>query len=163
MTAKKQSGVDKLTIICCTLMMVLAASTFVVSYCSLVELAQMAGIQTTVAYLWPFGLDGLMVIAALVRMNYSLRGDDCKDATFLLLGTVVLSVVLNVAHVIVNKIGSVPMWILIIDSLVFAVPPSMLFFSSEVTLRMLKEVIVIKQKTDASKKRAAARAKKSKV
>jgi hypothetical protein len=160
MTPKKAaSKVGILTIMSVGLMMILAISTFVVSYDSLVGLAKMAGLDGYVASLWPLGIDGLMVIAAFVRMNYGLNGKNSKWATGILGGTALLSVFLNVAHVVIVKVDHVSMWIMVIDAIVFAIPPMMLFFSSEMALSMLKEVVEDDNKRRAAARRAATRRK----
>ena len=145
---------EPLTVISIVLMTSLAATTFIVSYNSLYGLTVSAGVETSVAWMWPFSLDGLLILSAIVRMKYSLDGRNHLPSTGILGCATMMSIGLNVIHAPGN----------VVSQIVFAIPPAVLFISSEVSMSMLQEVVEQKLKTAAARKRAVARARnKSKV
>lgn len=143
---------EPLTVISIVLMALLAVTTFVVSYNSLYGLAVASGVSQDIAWLWPFSLDGLLVLSAIVRMKYSLDGKAHLPSTAILGCATLMSVGLNVVHAPSN----------VVSQIVFAIPPATLFISSEISMSMLQEVVEQKIKLAASRKRAAARARNAK-
>lgn len=143
---------EPLTVFSIVLMALLALTTFVVSYNSLYGLAVISGVEESIAWLWPFSLDGLLVLSAIVRMKYSLDGKNHLPSTVILGCATLMSVGLNVVHAPSN----------VVSQIVFAIPPAVLFVSSEISMSMVQEVVEQKIKLAASRKRAAARAKSRK-
>ena len=144
---------EPLTVVSIVLMALLAVTTFVVSYNSLYGLAVVSGVSEDIAWLWPFSLDGLLVLSAVVRMKYSLDGKSHLPSTAILGCATLMSIGLNVVHAPSNVVSQV----------VFAIPPATLFISSEISMSMLQEVVEQKIKTAATRRRATARAKAKKV
>lgn len=144
---------EPLTVVSIILMALLAAVTFIVSYNSLYGLALLSGVTPSIAWLWPFSIDGLLVLSAIVRMKYSLDGKAHLPSTAILGCATLVSVGLNVVHAPAN----------VVSQIVFAIPPLALFISSEISMQMLQEVVETKIKAAASRKRAAARKAKTKV
>lgn len=138
---------EPLTVVSIVLMAMLALTTFIVSYNSLYGLAVASGVDINIAWLWPFSIDGLLVLSAVVRMKYSLDGKNHYPSTIILGCATVVSVGLNVVHAPSNVVSQV----------VFAIPPAALFISSEISMSMLQEVVEQKIKATAARKRAAAR------
>lgn len=143
---------EPLTVISIVLMACLALTTFVVSYNSLYGLALVSGVTSDIAWLWPFSIDGLLVLSAVVRMKYSLDGKSHLPSSVILGCATLMSIGLNVVHAPSN----------VVSQIVFAIPPATLFISSEISMSMLQEVVETKIKLAASRKRAAARAKSRK-
>jgi len=124
---KRQKGISLLSWSNLVLMSLLAGCTFAVSYASLLDLAIKSGVLPEVAPLWPLCLDGLMVLCALTRVQYSLKGKDHQLSKYSLFAAVVVSIALNMVHA---PEGVVP-------KLIGAVPPLALFASSEIAIQQL--------------------------
>jgi hypothetical protein len=134
--------------ISCLLMAALAAAMFAVSYESLAALAMTHGVSSSVAWLWPVSLDGLMVLVNLVRMRATLEGKQDKKAMIIMGAATAASVALNVVHAPAgDAVGQV----------MFAIPPLVLWVSSELTMDMVRDMVIARKKKLASRARAAAR------
>jgi hypothetical protein len=132
----------------CLLMAGLAAAMFAVSYESLAALAIAHGVTPSVAWLWPVSLDGLMVLVNLVRMRATLEGKQDKKAMIIMAAATAASVGLNVVHAPAGDI---------VGQVMFAIPPLVLWISSELTMDMVRDMTIARKKKLAARVRAAAK------
>ena len=125
----------------------ISAAVFVLSYYSLVALAISCGIDAGVAWIWPLCLDGVMIVCAVIRMHYSLVGGEFKLAGYTMYASTTLSVLLNAYH----APGG------IVSVVMFAMQPVMLFITTEMSVRMIQDIMVSRSREVAAKKAAATR------
>ena len=115
------------------MMAALAASMFAVSYESLTSLALSHGVSGAVVWLWPLGLDGLIILTNIVRMRSSLEGEKNIKAMVVMGFATVMSVLLNVVHAPAGDY---------IGMVLFAIPPLVLWISSEITADLLRDIAI---------------------
>lgn len=125
----------------------ISAAVFVLSYYSLVSLAVSCGIDPSVAWIWPLCLDGVMIVCAVIRMHYSLIGGEFKLAGYTMYASTTLSVLLNGYH----APGGV------VSVVMFAMQPVMLFITTEMSVRMIQDIMISRRREVAAKKAAATR------
>jgi hypothetical protein len=103
---------------------VLAAGAFILSFASLSNLAQLAGISHSLAWIWPLIVDGLIVVSTMAIL--ALAGQSRRVMYYpwaLLAGGSLVSVAANSLHAILAAAGTVPA---VVSALVAAVPPVVL-------------------------------------
>ncbi len=134
--------------ISCILMAGMAAVMFAVSYESLAGLALAHGVGETVAWLWPVSLDGMIVLTNLVRMRATLEGKQNRKAMIIMGLATAASVILNIVHAPAGDV---------IGQTMFAIPPLVLWGSSELTMDVLRDMALDRKKKLIARVRAAAK------
>lgn len=115
-----------LTIVAVTLVVMVVASIFVISFDSLSELAEYGNISATVAWLWPVAVDGTILAATVVYFVARKQDPDLKAFTMgTLISFAVVSIVGNVAHGLLADAGAEVAWFIRGALIVFInlVPP----------------------------------------
>ena len=103
---------------------ILAAGAFVLSFASLSNLAELAGINPSLAWIWPLIVDGLIVVSTMSIL--ALAGHSRRVLYYpwaLLAGGSLVSIAANSLHAILAAAGVVPA---VVSALVAAVPPVVL-------------------------------------
>jgi len=125
----------------------ISIAVFVLSYFSLEALARQCGINPQISGLWPLCLDGVMIVCAIIRMHYSLSGGEFKLAGYTMYASTILSVLLNGYH----APGG------IVSVVMFAMQPVMLFVTTEMSVRMIQDIMISKRREVAARKAAVTR------
>ena len=114
----------------------IGAGAFRLSFASLVDLAQRAGLAADEAWVWPLIVDGLIVVATVAVVAMDRHG---RKATLypwaLLIGAAVVSVTANSIHALVAPNVSVPA---VIAGSVGAVPPLVLLGTTHLTVELVR-------------------------
>lgn len=116
-----------LPLIISALVMIIAGSSFVLSYVNLRDTAIKAGIPEDLAFMWPLCLDAFLILSSI----YILRADMKGEST--LIGWITLIAFTGIS-VIFNMQGSSS----IISMATHAVPPISLCVSLELLMQMLR-------------------------
>lgn len=137
---------------------VIAVGAFVLSFAALTDLAQRSGIDTSLAWIWPIIVDGMIVAAtvAIVALNGHDRRAMIYPWSLLFFGAIV-STAANSAHAIltVGRIQSeIPP---VVSALVAAMPPVVLLAITHLTVHMYQkraEVIQERQRLEEERLQA---------
>lgn len=114
----------------------LAAGAFVLSFASLTDLAVMAGISETLAWLWPLIVDGLIVVATMSIVALAAHGRQALWYPWALLaGGALVSVAANALHAILAADGVVPA---VVSALVASVPPVVLLAVTHLSVELVQ-------------------------
>lgn len=109
------------------LVMIIAGSSFVLSYVNLRRTAIDAGIPEDLAFLWPLCLDAFLVLASIYILRASIRNERTWPGWSVLITFTVISVIFNIQD---SKT--------IISAASHAIPPLALCISLELFMEMLK-------------------------
>lgn len=129
-----------LTIVAVTLVVLVVASIFVISFASLSELAEYGNISATVAWLWPVAVDGTILAATVVYFVARKQDPDLKTFTMgTLISFAVVSIVGNVAHGLLADAGNDVGWLVRSALIVFInlVPPVGLLLTVHILASLL--------------------------
>lgn len=127
---------------------VLAAGAFVLSFASLTDLAKLAGINATLAWIWPLIVDGLIVVSTMSIVALASHGRRALTYPWALLaGGALVSVAANATHAILAADGAVPV---IVSALVASVPPVVLLAVTHLSVVLVQRSAepVPKQKSE---------------
>lgn len=114
----------------------LAAGAFVLSFASLTDLAVMAGISATLAWIWPLIVDGLIVVATMSIVALAAHGRQALWYPWALLaGGALVSVAANALHAILAADGVVPA---VVSALVASVPPVVLVAVTHLSVELVQ-------------------------
>lgn len=114
----------------------LAAGAFVLSFASLTDLAVMAGINDSLAWIWPIIVDGLIVVATMSIVALASHGRRALWYPWALLaGGALVSVAANASHAILAANGVVPA---IVSALVASVPPVVLLAVTHLSVELVQ-------------------------
>ena len=116
---------------------VLAASSFALSFSALAELAIASGVPDHLAFLWPVIVDGFIVVATLAAFSFSARPGRVQLYPWMALGVfAIVSVAGNALHVQTLAPGTVVVadWIAVT---VASVPPVALLIASHLLVVMI--------------------------
>lgn len=103
---------------------ILALGAFVLSFASLTDLAVRAGIPSSLGWIWPLIVDGLIVVSTVAIV--ALAGHGRRVLAYpwsLLAGGAGVSVAANASHAVLTSNASVPV---VVSALVASVPPIVL-------------------------------------
>jgi hypothetical protein len=115
---------------------VLAVGAFVLSFASLTDLAVMAGINATLAWIWPLIVDGLIVVATMSIVALAAHGRRALWYPWALLaGGALVSVAANALHAILAADGVVPA---VVSALVASVPPVVLLAVTHLSVELVQ-------------------------
>ncbi|MGO1321235.1 MAG: DUF2637 domain-containing protein, partial [Galactobacter sp.] len=135
---------------------VIAIGAFVLSFASLTDLAVRSGIDSTLAWIWPIIVDGLIVAAtvAIVALNGHGRRAMVYPWTLLFFGAIV-STAANATHAIlsVDRSPDIPA---VVAALVAAMPPVVLLLITHLTVHMFQKRAEVAQEIEASQAETAA-------
>jgi hypothetical protein len=135
---------------------IIAIGAFVLSFASLTDLARRSGIDSTLAWIWPIIVDGLIVAAtvAIVALNGHGRRAMVYPWTLLFFGAIV-STAANATHAIlsVNRDADIPA---VVAALVAAMPPVVLLLITHLTVHMYQKRAEVVQEIEAEQAAAAA-------
>ncbi|WP_251151290.1 DUF2637 domain-containing protein [Cellulosimicrobium sp. Marseille-Q4280] len=130
--------------------LVLAAGAFALSFAALTDLAEMAGVPSTLAWIWPLVVDGMVVVATMAIVALAGHGTRALIYPWTLLGGgAAVSVWANAAHAILAADGAVPA---AVSALVAAVPPVALLAVTHLS------VVLIQRSAEPAKKPGKRRA-----
>ena len=118
---------QSLPLIIAGLVMIIAGSSFVLSYVNLRRTAIDAGIPEDLAFLWPLCLDAFLVLASIYILRASIRNERTWPGWSVLITFTVISVLFNIQD---SKT--------IISAASHAIPPLALCISLELFMEMLK-------------------------
>lgn len=115
---------------------VLATGAFVLSFASLTDLAVMAGINDSLAWIWPIIVDGLIVVATMSIVALASHGRRALWYPWALLaGGALVSVAANASHAILAANGVVPA---VVSALVASVPPVVLLAVTHLSVELVQ-------------------------
>ena len=118
-----------LPVIISALVMIIAGSSFVLSYVNLRDIAIQAGIPEHLAFMWPLCLDAFLILSSI----YILKADTSGEST--LIGWIILITFTSIS-VIFNMQGSTT----IISMAIHAIPPISLCVSLELLMQMIRSI-----------------------
>jgi hypothetical protein len=114
----------------------IGAGAFRLSFASLVDLAQRAGLDTDEAWVWPLIVDGLIVVATVAVVALDGHGPRATRYPWILLITAAaVSVAANAIHALVAPNVSVPA---VVAGCVGAVPPLVLLGTTHLTVELIR-------------------------
>lgn len=114
----------------------LAAGAFVLSFASLSNLAQMAGIDHHLAWIWPLIVDGLIVVSTVAIVALAEHGRRALVYPwFLLIAGALVSTVANSVHAILVANGAVPE---VVSAMIAAVPPLVLLAVTHLSVDLVQ-------------------------
>jgi len=125
------SAVRALSISTGSLVALLAAAAFALSFDALRDLAHENGVAPGLTWLWPLVLDGAIVVFSLSALRASLHREPVGYAMALVVVATVASVLFNVAHAPSGLLAHT----------MAAVPPVFLFLSFELLMRQLRSEV----------------------
>lgn len=135
---------------------VIAIGAFVLSFASLTDLAVRSGIDSTLAWIWPIIVDGLIVAAtvAIVALNGHGRRAMVYPWTLLFFGAIV-STAANATHAIlsVDRAPDIPA---VVAALVAAMPPVVLLLITHLTVHMFQKRAEVVLEIEAEQAQSAA-------
>lgn len=112
--------------------LVIAGGAFWLSFTTLTNLAELAGISTTQSWVWPLIVDGLIVVATVAAVALNPYGWEVAWYPWaLLFGGTLISVAANATHAILTAPTGFPMPIAAVIS---SVPPLMLLATTHLTV-----------------------------
>lgn len=115
---------------------VLAGGAFVLSFASLSNLAELAGISSRLAWIWPLIVDGLIVVSTMSILALAGHGRRVMYYPWALLaGGSLVSVAANSLHAILSAAGSIPA---VVSALVAAVPPVVLLAVTHLSVMLVQ-------------------------
>lgn len=116
----------------------IAAGAFILSFAALADLAAMAGISQSLAWIWPVIVDGLIVAATVSIV--ALAGHDTRTMAYpwaLLLGGAAVSTGANAVHAILAAGQStVPPWV---SAIVASMPPIILLAVTHLSVILVQK------------------------
>ena len=115
----------------------LAAGAFSLSFASLTDLAVLAGLSPTLAWIWPLIVDGLIVVSTMAIV--ALAGHNRRVMYYpwtLLIGGALVSIAANSVHAILAANGVVPA---AVSALVAAVPPIVLVAITHLSVILVQQ------------------------
>ena len=116
---------------------VLAGGAFTLSFASLSNLAELAGISATLAWIWPLIVDGLIVVSTMAILALAGHGRRVLYYPWALLaGGSLVSVAANALHAILSAAGTVPA---VVSALVAAVPPVVLLAVTHLSVVLVQQ------------------------
>lgn len=116
---------------------ILAAGAFILSFASLADLAKLAGINGSLAWIWPLIVDGLIVVSTMAIV--ALAGHPRRVLAYpwiLLFGGSAVSVAANSLHATLAAAGVVPA---VVSALVAAVPPVVLLAVTHLSVVLVQK------------------------
>lgn len=118
-----------IAIIAAVLVFLLALFAFILSFAALRDLAQQHGISYPLLY--PFIIDGFIVVASLSVLRNSLNGERTRYPWLLVGASTVVSIVFNIIHAEMELTSRV----------ISSVPPAALFFAFELLMQQVKSEV----------------------